>query len=133
MPIFVNVSIMADSAHDEVAAQWVKGLTGEWSLLEALSSPTMRVWHSHDGQWLTREESEARMAAAGMAPGDPSSAGPSFGDVRTLSTETGFVVQAKLEGRGGSGPIHIVQICTVEDGRIASCEEYIAPETAHQD
>jgi hypothetical protein len=118
---------MPAKSNAEVAAQWVQGLTGDWSLLEALSSPTMRVWHSHDGQWLTREESEARMAA-GMADSPPS-----FGDVRALSTETGFVVQATLAGLRGTGPTHIVQICTVEGGRIASCEEYIAPETIDHD
>jgi hypothetical protein len=38
------------------------------------------------------------------------------------------VVQATLS-RLSAGRTHIVQICTVEDGLIASCEEYIAPET----
>ncbi|MDO8363033.1 MAG: hypothetical protein Q7V88_09055 [Actinomycetota bacterium] len=114
--------------NDTVAAQWAKGLAGDWAILAQLSSPTMRVWHSHDDMWLTREESIARMAAAAAdAPAPP----PSFEQVRTLATATGFVVQATVQGLGGQpGPTHIVQICTVVDGLIAACEEYIAPETS---
>ncbi len=57
---------------------------------------------------------------AEAAPGVP----PAFRDVRTLVTERGFVVQATLHG--DDGPTHVVQILTVEQGRIAACEEYLA-------
>ena len=112
---------MAGTTNEDIAAQWTKALTGDWPLLAELSSPTMRVWHSHDDQWMTREQAEAQMAESGAG------ASPSFQDLRTLVTDTGFVVQASLDGLG-AGRIHIVQICTVEDGRVGSCEEYIAPE-----
>src|ERR1700712_19510 len=106
--------------NSEVAALWVKGLSGDWSILEALSSPTMKVWHSHDNMWLTREEGAARMAEAPA----PASA-PMFQDVRSITTETGFIVQGSIEGLPGSaGRTHIVQICTVENGLLASCEEF---------
>jgi hypothetical protein len=116
---------MSVSTHEAVAARWVEGLTGDWSILETLSSPTMRVWHSHDNQWLTREEGAARMAESnGDAP--PSM---SFEDVRATVTEVGFIVQGSVAGLGGgAGRTHIMQVLTVEDGLIASCEEYIAPE-----
>jgi ketosteroid isomerase-like protein len=110
--------------NEELAAQWVRGLSGDWSILAALASPTVRVWHSHDNLWLTSEESQARMAESGAMD-----AAPSFQDVRAIATPNGFVVQGWIEGPGGGGGRnHIVQICTVEDGRIAACEEYIAPE-----
>lgn len=114
---------MTGATHDEVATRWVQGLGGEWTVLEELSAPTMRVWHSHDDRWLTREESEARLAESGAA-----AAPPAFDDIRAVATTTGFVVQASVDGLGGSGRMHIVQICTVVDGRVAACEEYIAPE-----
>ncbi len=115
---------MSGTSNEEVAALWVKGLAGDWSILEGLSSPTMRVWHSHDNQWLTREEGAARMAESGAT-----AAPPSFEDVRVHPTATGFVLQGSVQGLpGGSGRTHIVQVCTVENGQIASCEEYIAPE-----
>src|ERR1700722_15454070 len=108
--------------NQEIADQWVDGLTGNWSVLETLSSPTMRVWHSHDNQWLTREEGAARMAESGTA--DQS---PSFQDIRVTPTTHGFVLQGWADGLAGV-KTHIVQICTVEKGKVASCEEYIAPE-----
>jgi hypothetical protein len=115
------------ASNAEVAALWAKGLSGDWSILERLSSPVMRVWHSHDNMWLTREESAARMAES-TSPA--ASAPPSFDDVRTTASETGFVVQCSVRGlTGESGRTHIVQICTVEDGLVASCEEFIAPES----
>lgn len=110
--------------HSEIAARWAEGLRGDWGILEQLTSPTMRVWHSHDDLWLDVEESSARMPPAEER--QP----PSFRDVRTHVTPTGFVVQAAIEGfAGAGGRTHIVQILTVQDGRIASCEEYIAPVT----
>jgi ketosteroid isomerase-like protein len=115
----------------DVAAAWVKGLTSDFSTLAALSSPEMRVWHSHDDMWLTRAEGEARMAesaAAAMASGAPA-AMPVFEITRSIVTDTGFVVQGSIAGMGGQvGRTHIVQICTVDNGLIASCEEFIAPE-----
>jgi ketosteroid isomerase-like protein len=109
--------------NEEVSELWVKGLAGDWASLEGLASPSMRVWHSHDGEWLTREQSAARMETSG-AMRTP----PSMKDLRCTVTATGFVVQGWIEGVGDSGKTHIAQLCTVEDGRVASCEEYIAPE-----
>lgn len=110
--------------HAQVAEKWVQGLTGDLASLALLSHPEMRVWHSHDDQWLSREEGAARMADAGSA-----AAAPAFEDVRFTLTAAGFVLQGSIAGPGEAGPrMHIVQICTVRDGQIASCEEYIAPE-----
>jgi ketosteroid isomerase-like protein len=115
---------MAVATHEETAGRWVKGLAGDWSILAELSAPDMTVWHSHDDQWLTREESAARMATSGSSA--PQGA---FDDVRATVTEKGFIVQGSLRAVGGSGArTHVVQICTVKDGRVTSCEEYLAPE-----
>src|ERR1700728_3356731 len=108
--------------NQEIADQWVEGLAGNWSILETLSSPTMRVWHSHDNRWLTREEGAARMAEYGAT--DQSS---SFQDIRVTTTTHGFVLQGWVDGLPGA-KTHIVQISTVENGQVASSEEYIAPE-----
>jgi hypothetical protein len=49
--------------------------------------------------------------------------------VRSILIESGFIVQGSIAGLGGQpGRTHIVQICTVEKGLLASCEEFIAPE-----
>jgi len=108
--------------NEEIAATWVQGLTGDWPLLEQLSSPTMRIWHSHDNQWLTREEGAARMAESGAT-----NESPSFQDIRVTPTKHGFVLQGWIESLDGA-KTHIVQICSVEDDKVASCEEYVAPE-----
>lgn len=107
--------------HSDIAARWAEGLEGDWGILAELASPTMRVWHSHDDLWLDRDAANARMAAA------PAAAPTVFRQVRTHPTPTGFVVQAAIDREGVL--THIVQVLTVEDGRIASCEEYIAPVT----
>ena len=114
---------MSDAPNEELAKRWVDGLTGNWSILEALCSPTMQVWHSHDNVWLKQAEAAARMAASGE--GAPALA---FEDARATSTETGFIIQASIKSVDGTGRTHIVQVLTVEDGRVAVCEEYIAPE-----
>jgi hypothetical protein len=49
-----------------------------------------------------------------------------FEDVRTMTTSTGFVVQAVID-RGGVRT-HIAQVLTVEGGVVVAVEEYIAPE-----
>ena len=115
---------MGFSTHQDVADRWVEGLRGDWSILEALSAPTMRVWHSFDNVWLDREESEARMAAS-----ESQAALSQLQDIRTETTEHGFIVQASLVAAGGGAArTHILQILTVVDGMIVACEEYVAPE-----
>jgi hypothetical protein len=115
---------MANPTNHDVADRWVEGLRGDWSILEELSAPTMRVWHSFDNVWLERGEAEARMADAGNQAGLSQ-----LGDIRTVTTEHGFIVQASLgSGSDGAARTHVVQILTVVDGLIAACEEYVAPE-----
>jgi len=109
--------------NEEIAASWVQGLTGDSPILEQLSSPAMRIWHSHDNQWLTREEGAARMAESG-ATNEPTL----FQDIRVTPTKGGFVVQGWIENLGRGVKTHIVQICSVEGDQVASCEEYLAPE-----
>jgi hypothetical protein len=120
---------MAIPTHQDVADRWVEGLRGDWSTLEELSAPTMRVWHSFDNIWLERGEAGARMAESGAE-----AALSELQDIRTQTTERGFIVQACIDRGTGAGAgaarTHIVQVLTVVDGMIAACEEYVAPEMA---
>jgi NADPH-dependent ferric siderophore reductase len=114
---------MADTTHDEVAARWATGLaTGDLAVLAELTSPTMRVWHSHDDTWLSLDEATAAMSAAAGA-----GAMPALQNVRTHTTPTGFVLQGLVE-LPGIGRTHIVQVNTVVDAKVDGCEEYIAAE-----
>jgi ketosteroid isomerase-like protein len=107
----------------EVAEAWLQGLaSGDYSGLQDLANPDMRTWHSSDNVWMSRAESEARIASA-----PPSGVAPSFGAAKLTMTESGFVVQGKAD-LPGMGPTHILQLLTVDDGEILSIEEYLAPE-----
>jgi len=112
---------MANALSNDVGRRWADALAGgDWSELAVLSSPEMRVWHSHDNLWLTMAESSSRIAEVAAEP-------PKFHDVRSMPTAEGFVIQACLEPPGEARR-HIVQVCAVSDGRVVTCEEYIAPE-----
>jgi hypothetical protein len=113
---------MGTMTHEQVARRWAEGLAGDWTGLAEIASPEMRVWHSFDDVWLDREASKARIADGGA---DAAPLG--FADIRTMVTDRGFLVQATIERDGGRA--HIVQLLTVEDGKVIACEEYIADET----
>lgn len=111
--------------NDDIAARWEKALMAGTDAVGELMAPDARIWHSNDGIWLTREESERRMAAAGIGAGGA----PLFDEVRAQPTRDGAVVQARLvPGLLGPAPVHIVQVITVNDGLVVSVEEYIAPQ-----
>jgi hypothetical protein len=112
---------VSSPAHQDLATRWAEGLARSFGALGPLQSPTMRVWHSTDGQWVSREDAD-RHAAAVEAAGRPQ-----FSHVRTLTTSSGFVLQATL-GTAGGPTTHLVQIVTVEDGLVTCIEEYVAPE-----
>jgi hypothetical protein len=109
---------MSITSNETVASQWIEALGSDITLIDKVRAPDMRVWHSNDNQWLSRQESDARMARTGPVP--------AFFNLRAQATETGFVVQGTIAI--GGGQTHIVQVNTVEDGLVVSCEEYIAPE-----
>jgi ketosteroid isomerase-like protein len=44
-----------------------------------------------------------------------------------MVTERGFLVQATIERDGRHA--HVVQLLTVDDGKVTACEEYIADES----
>jgi ketosteroid isomerase-like protein len=112
--------------NEAVAARWIEGLTGDWSILADLTSPTMRVWHSTDGIWLDRDEANQRMAQT-----DATASPPPFKGAVATATQDGFIVKAWIDGvDGGRSKTHIMQVLVVDDGKITSVEEYIAPETA---
>jgi hypothetical protein len=115
---------MTTVTNSEVADLWLTGLSGDWDSLRDLSSPSMRIWHSHDEIWLTREQGEARVAESGAMQSSP------LHDLRATATERGFLIQGWIGGDRGRAKTHVVQVCTVEDGLVISCEEYIAPTTS---
>ena len=115
------------STNESVAVAWAAGLAnGDLLALAPLTSPNMRVWHSTDGLWLTAAESQARMAEAAQAA---PAAMPGFEQVRSHVIPTGFVIQATMN-YPGAPPTHIAQVCTVDNGVVVACEEYIAAQTA---
>jgi hypothetical protein len=116
--------------NDELAELWVESLkASDFKALGKLMADGVKIWHSFDGMWLTKEEGDARMADAPQPGGD--AAASLFGDVRAQATATGVLVQATM-GAGGLGPqpVHIVQVLTADDGLITVVEEYIAAQSA---
>lgn len=108
--------------NDDIAEAWAKALGADLTSTGELMAPDARIWHSNDGMWITREESERRMAAAGIA-----TKGPLFEEVRAQPTRDGVLVQGALRpGVAGPNPMHIVQVLTVENGLVVTIEEYLA-------
>jgi hypothetical protein len=123
--------VVQDSAirnNAEIAQQWAAGLARDIRELGALMAPSTRVWHSHDGIWLTLAESSARIPEA--PPGE-SVAPIAFQNVRAQATQSGVVVQATMPGGafGSELPTHIAQVLTVENGLVVQVEEYIAAQS----
>jgi hypothetical protein len=114
----------------ELAEEWVAGLlASDFTRLGELMADDVKIWHSFDGMWLTREEGDARMSAAPPPSGD--GAASMFGDVRSQATATGVLVQATMgAGAMSPQPVHIVQVLTANDGLITVVEEYIATQSA---
>ncbi len=112
---------MAQIAMAQLAQRWLDGLGGDFRKCEADSAPGMLVWHSNNDHWLDAAEQAAHMAQLTTMP-DP----PKLLDLRATITESGFVCQGHIDG--GHGRTHILQLCTVKDGKVTLVEEYIAPE-----
>lgn len=109
-------------ANDEIIERWIEGLaSGDFRSLDAYSAPDLRVWHSTDDRWADADEQRARMDRVMRMPEPPKLAG-----LKATPTERGFIVQGHLAA--GGERTHIVQICTVEDGKVSLVEEYLAPE-----
>jgi len=107
---------------EELMQSFAIALEGDISTLKNICAPDCRLWHSSDNVWMEQGPAlEAFMAAqtAGVIP--------KFGSVRTTATAIGFVAQTSLT-IPPIGRIHALQLMRVEDGKIASIEEYIGPE-----
>ena len=83
-------------------------------------APDCRVWHSADDKWMSLDAAITAVRERGGLP--------EFTGSRYTLTGTGFVVQtsARLDAAGVT--VHIVQIATVEGGRVVQAEEYIGPD-----
>jgi ketosteroid isomerase-like protein len=117
------------SGNDEIAARWETALLADITAIGELMAPDARIWHSNDGIWLTREESERRMAEGAIG----ADGSPLFDDVRAQPTRDGVLVQGRLApAMSGGRPVHVVQVLTVNDGLVVSVEEYIAAQHAER-
>lgn len=107
--------MMSVMTNDELAAAWAAALTsGDLGRLDALVSPATRVWHNYDDTWQSWSEANAG------APAEVS-----FSEVTAEATPGGFVVRAAVEV--GGRRLSVTQVHTVEDGRVATVEEYVQP------
>jgi hypothetical protein len=113
--------MMLDKTNREIADRWVEGLSGDWVSLETDSSPELKVWHSSDSIWQDRQRQQEHIKELTSMPNPPK-----LLDLRAIVTELGFLVQGHLESRPRT---YILQICTVEAGKVTLVEEYISPES----
>ncbi|MDA3644250.1 hypothetical protein LZ318_31445 [Saccharopolyspora indica] len=102
---------------EEIARGWAGALANPDDYYD-LSAPDCKVWHSSDNKWMaTKDAIDAVKAHGGL---------PTARNTSYTLTEKGFIVQATLTLRETT--VHIVQVATVNDGKVVSIEEYIGPE-----
>jgi hypothetical protein len=111
---------MPDKTNREIADRWVEGLDGDWTSLETDSSPELKVWHSSDNIWEDQQRQQEHIKELTSMPNPPK-----LLDLRAIVTELGFLVQGHIEGRPRT---YILQLCTVEAGKVTLVDEYISPE-----
>ncbi len=106
-------------------ARWATGLANGMTGLEGLLSPTARIWHSTDGEWLSRDLAQRRMVEKQVADAGTSA---EFRELRFHAIASGGVIQAVI----GSADdiVHIVQMLTIEGGQIVALEEYVAAQSS---
>ena len=80
------------SENGAVVARWADGLAAGMTGLAGFLSPTARIWHSTDGEWLSKDVAQQRMEDS-MPVGTYR---PSFRDVRSLPTTNGALCRAPL-------------------------------------
>ena len=112
------------SENEAVVARWANGLAAGMAGLDRLLSPTARIWHSTDGEWLSKDVAQLRMEDSMPVGTDR----PTFRDVRSLPTTNGGVVQGTIEPIPGV-TVHVVQVLTIETGQIVALEEYVAAQS----
>ncbi|MER6667238.1 hypothetical protein ABT256_22025 [Amycolatopsis japonica] len=116
---------MSEATKEELAQGWLKALTDVDHFYE-ICTPDCRVWHSADDKWMSLKAAiDAVHDRGGL---------PEFTNSRVTITEKGFFAQTSgvLKPQGEDGPevkIHLIQIATVEGGKVVQAEEYIGPET----
>ncbi|MBC3191728.1 hypothetical protein H7X46_11710 [Pseudonocardia sp. C8] len=110
---------MTAKTTEDLARHWLRALE-DVDLFYEFCDPGCRVWHSADNAWMSLDDAIRAVHDRGGLP--------EFTGSRYTLTETGFVVQTsgRLEPPGVT--VHLVQIATVENGRVVRAEEYIGPE-----
>ena len=112
------------SENEAVVERWANGLAMGMTGLDGLLSPNARIWHSTDGEWLSKDVAQQRMEDSMPVGTDR----PTFRNVRSLPTTKGGVVQGTIEPVPGVA-VHIVQVLTIEAGQITVLEEYVAAQS----
>ena len=96
---------------------------GDVDALAALTAPDAVVWHNHDDETVSAEQS--RKVVRWLHRTMPDVA---WEDVAVHPTPTGFVWQSRMVGTGPGGPVraHTCVIVTLDDdGKVARTEEYL--------
>lgn len=115
---------MVDTEMKALAQRWIDALgAGRFRDCQADSAPGILVWHSSNDHWLDAAEQEAHFVELESTPNPPK-----LLDLRAEVTATGFWFHGHIDS--DYGRVHIVQVCTVVDGKVTLAEEYICPQTA---
>jgi ketosteroid isomerase-like protein len=113
---------MSPATVDQIAEQFVSALKGDINRLKDICAPDCQLWHSNDAKWMAQApalEAFAEAQKAGLIP--------EFGELVITPTAKGFLSQTTMT-LAPVGKMQIVQLITVEGGKITVIEEYIAPE-----
>ncbi|MFG2657321.1 hypothetical protein [Streptomyces sp. NPDC048425] len=108
---------MSQKTTEEIAQNWLRALS-DVDVFYEFCAPDCRVWHSSDDKWMSLKAAiDAVHSRGGLPP---------FRNSRYTLTGKGFVMQTSTTLKDTN--VHIVQVATVEDGKVVSAEEYISPE-----
>ena len=96
---------------------------GDVDAIAALTEPDAVVWHNHDDETITAEQSRKTVRWLHRTMPDVA-----WQDVAVLPTPNGFVWQATMTGTGPGGPlrVHTCVVATLSGaGKVARMEEYL--------
>jgi ketosteroid isomerase-like protein len=96
---------------------------GDVDTIAALSEPDAVVWHNHDGETISAEQSRKTVRWLHRTMPDVS-----WDDVAVLPTPDGFVWQATMTGTAPRGPLRVhtcVVVTLSAAGKVTRVDEYL--------